>query len=708
MYMHLLLKNIPVKIFMLQFCFGLFSAKGLIGQSRMVDSLKTELAKHPEKDTVRLDILNDLSYYYNVVNPEQGLRVAEEAVALAKYLHNDAKLAAAYNSQGVNYNASELDSLAIMSYQKSIAVKKRLGDRKGIAITLHNIGLIFFNRSDYQQALDYERRAYDIFKSLEHQLGMAETLNSTGSIFLYLADYPKSLDYYLKALKIFETLHDEHREAGTYGNIGLVYDHLSQFNKALEFFGKAEAIMKKKDLQFALQNVLTNMGNTYDNSGQPEKALEYYRQASGINKALDNQRGMASGLVNAAIVFYGKADYPHALDNLQEAMRIYKTLDDPYGMAITLSYISKCYFKAPDQVLTAHGIPVSQRYSKAAALQKRGLQMAKLSGLLKEESDAWENLSDIYQSAKESAKALNAYKNHIALRDRIINNDKKTEILRLSMQYDFDKREIAAKAVSEKKHDIALNAIERQKIIRNVTAVAAIVIIFAAGIIFLFYERKRKAISRAKEAELKAEIADVEMKALRAQMNPHFIFNSLNSISDAFNKKDIDSADNYLTKFSRLIRLILENSEHKEIPLESELKALNIYMQLEAMRMNHKFTYHIQVDDAIDPSNTLVPPLILQPFVENSIWHGIAGKEGKGNILIDIKIEGEMILCVIEDDGIGIQTDEDVNKKSLGMKITRSRISILNKLKNANASFDFMPLKEGTRVELKLPLSLSF
>ena len=113
-------------------------------------------------------------------------------------------------------------------------------------------------------------------------------------------------------------------------------------------------------------------------------------------------------------------------------------------------------------------------------------------------------------------------------------------------------------------------------------------------------------------------------------MNPHFIFNSLNSVNDYIDKNDTGTASGYITKFAKLMRMILENSEQKEVTLEDDLKALELYMQLEALRLKNKFTYEIKVDENIDCENTLVPPLILQPFVENSIWHGIAKRTALG------------------------------------------------------------------------------
>lgn len=697
-----------MKILITGICLIMVTTAHVDGQSRLIDSLEQALKFHPKKDTIRLNILNDLSYYFSSQDPDKGLSVANEAITLATLLNADAKLSTAYNNKGINYNTKGDDSLAITNYESAMAIKKRIGDRKGIAIAMHNIGIIYFNRTDYENALDYQQRAYEIFRSIPYEKGMAATLNSTGIIFLYLADYPKSLAYYLKALKIYEQSHDEFNMANAFTNIGLVHDHALQFNKALDYFERAEKIFEKEDRDFELQNVLNNIGNTYDNAGQPAKALAYYDRAKEINKALGNNRGLASGLFNSAVVYYGMMKYRDALKNSEEALKIYRELDDKYGMATTLSFMAKNMLTTPPQILGQFGIPPAERYTRAIALQNEGLQLAVAAGLKKVQSDAWENLSAIYAATQQDRKALEAYKKHIELRDSMVNDDKKLEIARLTMQYDFNKKQMAAKIESDRKQDIARNALEKQTIIKNVTATAAIFIIFAAGISFIFYERKRKATSRAREAELRAEISEVEMKALRAQMNPHFIFNSLNSISDYISRNDFETADQYLTKFSVLIRMILENSEYREVALEDDLRALELYIQMEALRLKQKFTYSIKVDPAIDQGNTMVPPLLLQPFVENSIWHGLAPKGGKGNIIIEIKKEGNMISCTIEDDGAGIKEESNVFKKFLGMKITRSRIDMLNKLKKANASFDVVALPAGTRVEVRLPLSHSF
>ena len=212
-------------------------------------------------------------------------------------------------------------------------------------------------------------------------------------------------------------------------------------------------------------------------------------------------------------------------------------------------------------------------------------------------------------------------------------------------------------------------------------------------------------------------MADVEMQALRAQMNPHFIFNCLNSINRYIVKSDQATASLYLTRFARLIRLILDNSNSKTVTLANELEALRLYIDMEAIRFEKQFSYHIEVDEDISSDSVYVPPLIIQPFVENAIWHGLLHKEEAGHLSIHISRKARTILqCVIEDDGVGRKKARELKsktastKKSLGMKLTEDRLALLNKQARIDASVEVADLvtatgeAAGTKVILKIPV----
>ncbi|MEO9022772.1 MAG: histidine kinase, partial [Ginsengibacter sp.] len=381
-------------------------------------------------------------------------------------------------------------------------------------------------------------------------------------------------------------------------------------------------------------------------------------------------------------------------------------------IAITLTQMGDVYRKAPDVILTEAGIYPGEKFTLALNYQKRALKLSQEIQAVDRQSEVWQALGETYEAKNDFAKALDAYKNYTILHDSIIGDERKQDIMRMGMQYNFEKKEDSLKGVSDRKMALDSAEIARQKTVKRSIAWGGVILLLAALTSFIFYKRKKDAQQQQKEAELKAEVSDTEMKALRAQMNPHFIFNSLNSISDYIAKNEHDKADEYLTRFASLMRMTLENSEKKMIPLSDDLKVLELYLQLESSRLNGKFDYIINVAESIDKENTLVPPMILQPFVENSIWHGIANKEGKGNILIRIKRQGDMLHCLIDDDGVGRKSSSPLNNvsknQSLGMKITKTRIDMMNKVKKSNGTVELSELAIGMRVQINLPFELSF
>ena len=208
----------------------------------------------------------------------------------------------------------------------------------------------------------------------------------------------------------------------------------------------------------------------------------------------------------------------------------------------------------------------------------------------------------------------------------------------------------------------------------------------------------------------------MEMKALRSQMNPHFVFNALQSIQTFLISNKSEDANHFLLKFSKLMRAVLENSLHSEVPLKDDMQALELYMQLESIRLKDPFTYSIIIDDDVDPDTDALPPLILQPFVENAIWHGLQYKKGPGHISIHISKENNVLKAIVEDNGIGRSMHSRVSrpnllkKESLGMKLTEERLKVLNSVKKTSARFKIIDLfttenvPSGTKVELSLPL----
>jgi LytS/YehU family sensor histidine kinase len=235
-----------------------------------------------------------------------------------------------------------------------------------------------------------------------------------------------------------------------------------------------------------------------------------------------------------------------------------------------------------------------------------------------------------------------------------------------------------------------------------------------AFMVFLFYRQRREAYFKQTEAELKLSMARVEIKALRAQMNPHFIFNCLNSIHHYMHQRNIHEAGDYLVKFSQLIRHILETSAQRTVPLSDEIYALTLYLNLEQLRMDHAFDFEITTDKTLLPEAIYIPPMLIQPFVENSIWHGLNNRGKGGKINIHIVRQGGMLKCTVEDNGESDIHETPpspiaVKKSSMGMALVREQLEVTSKLYNVQATFDIVDIvdvdnqKIGKRVNILLP-----
>jgi ligand-binding sensor domain-containing protein len=237
----------------------------------------------------------------------------------------------------------------------------------------------------------------------------------------------------------------------------------------------------------------------------------------------------------------------------------------------------------------------------------------------------------------------------------------------------------------------------------------ALVVISIVG--FLLFQR-----TQSIRKSYKLKMLDVELMALRSQMNPHFIFNSINSIQYYILNKNPKSAYKYLSKFSSLMRLILNNSRVNFITLSEEVEALELYIQLEKMRLEDELEYSIHIEEGIEPRKLLIPSMIIQPYVENAILHGLAPKEKDRALNIKLSRDGDLIHCLIEDNGIGREKAKELNAKrtrkhkSTGMKVTKGRLELLNQENYLNLSVNISDLangqdhSNGTRVEIFIPL----
>lgn len=670
-------------------------------QQKKIDSLNIELQKHATEDLNRIKILNELASHYQLTDPEKGLIKSQEAIQIAFNLKQKDQEAKAYKNKANNLKQLHKDSLAIEAYNKAISIQTELKNWDEVAKTTFNKGITFYNLSNYPKAIECNIYSYKIFEKQKDSFLMAIVLNSKGINQTYLSLYPDALDSFLKASSLFEKINkgNSQRHAEVFTNIGILYSKLEKYDLALEYYNKSLTINKLIEYDFAMANVLNNIGNVYDNYNQPEKAITYYQRSLEIMKKINNKYGIASALTNTGIAYTTLKDYKKALHYLNKTKVLFEELQDKNSLAIVHESIGNAYFESSELYLAKENYNLALSYANEINSIRR-------------KASSLENLANINVSLKNYKSAYDDLKEAETLKDSFISVEKKEEIVRNEELYKYEKKEADLTAIHFKEQAIKESEISHQKFIKNTSIIGGSSLAFTTIISFILYRRKQKAKAKAKEAKFNLKVADTELKALRAQMNPHFIFNSLNSINEYISKNDTESATNYLTKFSKLMRETLEKSTESEILLEEDIQILKTYMDIENKRSNDSFTYKIIIDDAIEPGNTLIPPMILQPFVENSIIHGLGPVKKNGEITISFIKNGDMMICSVEDNGIGRKKSSErkgqTKKQSLGMTITKNRIDILNNKRNTNGTVNIIDQSNGTLIEVKLPLTLAF
>lgn len=670
-------------------------SSALQAQNRTLDSLKLLLRNHPTKDTTQVRLLIQMADNYQNYDPQLGIQTAQTALTLSDKLKHTQGLILAYSSLGMNYVMNSQNPQAIKAYKKGIALLKNAHDNYQLAVAYHNLAYVYSIQGQNKKAIQIETIAYQITNKLGKKKGSITALNAIGTNYFYLSDYKKAADFYFKALHLAELIKNQKLIALCFENIALVYKKIENKNKAYEYYQKALLLYKKIDYPPGLLNLYTNFGAAKDQFSDPMGALELYKQGIDLAQKVHNPRAEYGLLCNLGILMFDQKQYENALGYFKKCMDFYRATSDLKDESILSQYYAETLINVSDAVLIQEGIRPAQRFYVAIDYLKKALKYALEIESVDQQIAARELLAKLYQQNKDFQSALNEHLILVKVKDSLAKIQSKETMLKQEHDYQLDKNQALAKA-----------AIQRQKVVRYAVIIFFGILVLLGFLFFIEYRKRQKNQQQQNELLLKAQISEVELKALRLQMNPHFIFNCLNSISDYIQKNDTEKADYYLVKFAKLMRGILENSEEKEISIAQEIKVLELYMQLEAARLPGMFTFEFKIDGKIDIESTLIPPMILQPFVENSIWHGLNNKNGNGKIIIEFKQMQDLLQLSVQDDGVGRILTTNRNRKSFGVKITQDRLDIIKKLKSAHAKLNIIDLEEGTRVEIQLPLEI--
>ena len=619
-----------------------------------------------------------------------------------KVVKLDLDKAAVLNNIAAEYESEP--ELMVKYAKQAMAVAQKGGLKEKEAEAWNNIGNANIIQSKYAQALKCFTNAQVIYENLvkssgkqSYKDGLSNIYGSIGIVCSEQNNYARALEYYFKALKLFRDAGHEEIVAILYNNIGNVYEMQKEYSKALEYFDKALWIQKKTG-EGSSAITITNMGKIYFAKGEDEKALESFRNAEVQFSKFENSRGLAELYNNYGNYYKKKNDFAKSAEYYLKALGLFEKSGERYGASASLGYLGTLY---ADQNKTAEAVDYLQKSSA----------MAQEIGVLEQVKQSEKALSDIYRKTGNAAEALDHYIKYSEAKDEINSIENIKSLVREEMNFEFERKEAMQRVENEKRQVMFEEQAKRH---RQQLLFGTLFILLLFGIAFLIYNRRQL----KKTLTLQRDLAEYEQKALHLQMNPHFVFNCLGSISSFIVQNGTDQAIKYLSKFSKLMRLTLEYSKESLIPIDKEIESLQNYLELEQLRFNKMFDFTIKKDPNIE-DDMAIPPLLLQPFVENSIIHGLVPKKRRGSISVDFTLHNDQLVCTITDDGIGFTKSKQMKEnsvtvhKSMALEITRKRLEVIQAFTSKASHVEIKELTDthgepsGTQIILNLPIQYS-
>jgi tetratricopeptide (TPR) repeat protein len=711
----LIKKQIAILIMQIIFCGICFS------QTEQIYSLKNLLSSL--HDTARVNCLNTLSSVYNgAFTPATAYRqtdsarsFASEAQKEAIALHYTKGIAEAFQKLGeIEYELNNFSG-AEKFFLMAVPLYSKINALREMNWTYVWLGYTYSSEGNYDSARNLFEKTLLFYKSINDKENKALAFRSIAETYHCQGYYEKAFEYIQQDFQINKRDNDTKAHLYAPADKAALYEAAGETRLAINYY--------KQSTEFAKQNKWIEfyygiMGKIFCLEKKYDSAL-YYRQLynniieSSNTDTLIKKKYLMGSYVNIGEIYFILKEYDKALINFQGSLQYFKNGNDINEVMDILRNIARTYD-------AEHNV-------KTLIYAKELLNYAQKSRARPFIRDAYEILWHMYNRQNNVKAAYDYYLKYTAIKDSIVSDEYKRNIA-LSEMKTKEEQEQTQINLLNKDNQIKQDQLQKQAMIKNIFIVSFIILVLFGLAIFrniilkrknekLQFENKlkeEKLISELKHAALRKLTNELEMEALRTQMNPHFIFNSLNSINMFILENNKLQASEYLSKFSRLIRLILQNSKEAFISLESELEALQLYLELESLRFDNKFEYKISVDEDINTSTLKVPPLIIQPYAENAIWHGLMHKKEKGHLEIVLYQEDEILFCKITDDGIGRRKSAELKSKasihkSMGIKITESRIEMMQ----SNRFDKSVEIKDlvyadgsaaGTEVQIKIPV----
>ncbi len=564
----------------------------------------------------------------------------------------------------------EFDS-AIFYFNKALQITNEDEEKSNL---YEDIGMVFFYKNDFLNTLDNFKQSLYYAKEVGTDSLIARRYSDIGVVYDYLGAYDKSTENYYKALEIFEREGDLLAVSKIYNNLGVINQNREQKKDALEFYEKSLKI--KKDVkadEVLVASSYVNIGSVYEDLEDENNSLKFYYKALKIFDSKKSKKYISLVLGNVASVKLNAGDIDSSDYYIAKAISINKSIDNRLGLVLNYYIKGKLFF-------------YKKQTDSAIFYNKKALKLADTLNVVSEKSKVLLELVKLYKEKKDYKNAFLFYEKLSIAKDSLNSKDANDKIETLRIVYETEKKD---KEIDNLQKDISKN--------RVLLFIISLVLILISLIIFLFFKQK---LTKTKyEADL------FNQKLLRLQMNPHFIFNALASIQSFMFEKDVKKAALYLSSFSKLTRSILNNSREEFISLQEDVDTTDNYLKIQQMRFENKFDYDIIIDEEIDPEYVQVPPMLIQPFVENAVIHGFKDIDYIGKIKVEYKRKNDSIEVIVEDNGKGIDLQSEKSHKSHALSITKERLKILNNNKKRLISFQISDNEEkkGVKVIFLIP-----
>ncbi len=559
---------------------------------------------------------------------------------------------------------------------QSIAELGKAGDKERLAESLTVLGEVYQYHQQYDLAITNYEDALEANKTSKTTLLLGQT-------YIQNEQFSEAETVLSPLLKIKNLI--PYQKVTLYETLGDAYKGLTQYERAVAFYEEGAKLARMNQITPKLADLNSKIADAYAEGDKLVEADAYYNSSLQLSKSLPPERALQEK-EKVADYYNQKSEYGAEIELRKESLGELNSL--PKKRAVRQQNISKSDSITAQRInyKIANAYIAQDKYDEAIPYLKESIEQAGSDDDVVVQKDATRKLSEVFEFKGEYTKAFETYRDYVALVDTLYIR-KEQEIARAAR---FN-REISAKQsrisgleqereLSQSKYDLARTeqelVQETNKRQKWVIYSLILVMIFLGLATFFFYRSNQ-------QQKLANNL--LALKSLRSQMNPHFIFNALNSVNNYIAKSDERSANRYLSEFSTLMRSVLENSEEDFIPLTKEIELLRLYLKLEHSRFPEKFDFEVNISEATNVEAFQIPPMLLQPYIENAIWHGLRYKKEKGFLHIDIEQRNaSSVVITISDNGIGrkksaeLKTQNQRKQKSKGMGNIKKRIAILN------------------------------